>query len=267
MPGNIWDKPDLLVRTGSHLYGCSVPTSDVDTRGFVVEPAEMLLGRGKFEQHETKAPAPDAVIWGFKKFFGLLERFSPNTIEIIFAPKEHILEITTVGQLMIDNRKLFLRKELVNSMSGFALSEWNKAVNYFDQMRKLGAQRKEHIAAFGYSIKNAYHAIRLLEECIEFLETGDITFPRPNADYLRKIRHGEIGVEEVTARWSELDAQVPLAKEKSPLPDSLDADKINDLYFSCIREKLTMFMYSKYDLAVVQNGTDRTARELGVSCV
>lgn len=236
---DFWKKPDLLVRTGSHLYGCSVPTSDIDTRGFVVPPAEYLLNREQWEQHETKDP--DTVIWSFPKFFNLLERFSPNTAEIIFAPKEHILEVTESGQLMIDNRHLFVSKKLIKPMQGFAFGEWKKAVDYFDQMRKLGAQRKDHISTFGYSIKNAYHAVRLLEECIELLQTGTITFPRPNADFLRQIRHGEIAVEVVKARYEELDAQVPNELAKSSIPDDVDRYRLNELFYNIIEPKLERF--------------------------
>ena len=238
-------KPDLLVQTGSHLYGCAVATSDQDTRGFVCEPAEYLLGRKNFEQHETKTP--DHVVWGLKKFFKLLEGFSPNTVEILFAPKEHVLQVTEIGQRLLDHRHLFIAKRLVKPMQRFALSEWKKAVEYHDQMRKLGAQRKGHIAEFGYSIKNAYHAIRLLEECIELLETGSITFPRPNADFLRKIRHGQAAVEEVEARWNELDKSIPDVLAKSTIPDDIDKEKTDALYYTLISGNLVDFMRETFD--------------------
>jgi predicted nucleotidyltransferase len=237
---NLWDKPDLLVLTGSHLYGCNVEGSDRDTRGFVIPPAEYLLGREKWEQHETKDP--DTVIWSFPKFFQLLERFSPNTAEILFAPKEYILEVTPAGQKLIDNKSLFVSKQLIKPMQGFAYGEWKKAVDYFEQMRKLGAQRKGHIEVYGYSVKNAYHAIRLLEECIELLQTGTITFPRPNADFLRQVRHGEIDVEVVKARYLELDAMVPVELEKSSIPALTDKEALDDLYYNIIREKITNFL-------------------------
>jgi len=239
MIADFYKRPDLLVRTGSHLYGCSTPTSDIDTRGFAVPYAEYLLGRRHWDQYESKDP--DTVIWSFPKFFNLLERFSPNTAEILFAPKEHILEITEAGQKLIDNKHLFVSKKLIKPMQGFAFGEWKKAVDYFEQMRKLGAQRKEHIVAYGYSIKNAYHAVRLLEECIELLQTGTITFPRPNADFLRQVRHGEIPVEVVKARYEELDAQVPIELEKSSIPEDVEKDKLDDLYYDIIEPQLNLF--------------------------
>jgi hypothetical protein len=155
--------------------------------------------------------------------------------------------------MMIDNKHLFVSKQLIKPMQGFALGEWKKAVDYFEQMRKLGAQRKEHIASFGYSVKNAYHAVRLLEECIELLQTGTITFPRPNADFLRKVRHGEIPVEEVKARYQALDAQVPVELEKSKIPESVDKEKLDKLYYECIKTKMVGFMLT-YNLACTDAG-------------
>lgn len=236
-------KPDLLVRTGSHLYGCSTPSSDIDLRGFLVPPTEYLLGREKWEQFESKEP--DVVIWNFQKFFNLLERFSPNTAEILFAPKEHIVQVTELGQMMIDNKSLFVSKQLIKPMQGFAFSEWKKAVDYFTQMGKLGAKRKEHISSFGYSIKNAYHAVRLLEECIELLQTGNITFPRPNADYLYKIRCGDIPQDEITSYYEDLDKRIPDIVLKSHIPETVDKNKINNLYFNCIDIKLEQFLYNR----------------------
>ena len=235
---NLWDNPDLLVRTGSHLYGCNVPASDVDTRGFALPPAEYLLGRKHWEQYESKEP--DTVIWSFQKFFNLLERFSPNTVEIIFAPKKHIIEITPIGERIIDNKHLFVSKRLIKPIQGFAFSEWKKAIIY-DETRKLGKQRIDHTNKYGYSVKNAYHAIRLLGECIELMETGNLTFPRPDADFLRKVRHGEVPIEVVEAKYNELDAKVLSTYGGSNLPDDVNKDSLDNLYYGIIEDKLKEF--------------------------
>lgn len=239
-----WLNPDLLVLAGSHLYGCSTPNSDRDTRGFVVEPAQFLLGRETWELYESEEE--DHVVWGFRKFMKLLEAFSPNTVEILFAPKENVIECSEAGQMLIDNRSLFLAKRLAEPMNKFALNEWAKAMNEGTQTRKLGDQRKGHIEKFGYSVKNAYHAIRLLEECIEFLEYGTITFPRPNADFLRKVRHGEVSKEEVVERWDELAPAFTEAILSSDLPESIDRNKTEELYYAILERPLKSFALSRY---------------------
>lgn len=251
MNNEFWKQPDLLVRTGSHLYGCAVEGSDIDTRGFVIEPGEYLLGRKSFEQHETRAPEPDTVIWGFVKFFNLLEKFSPNTVEILFAPKEHIIERSVQGQILMEERSKFVSKRIAAPMKGFALSEWNKAVNYLNNLDKIGDRRKSDIEKSNYSIKNAYHAIRLLEECLEILETGEITFPRPNAAFLRQVRAGEVSRAELEARWAALDAAIPAAQARSPIPDEVDAAALDELFFYLIKESLCDFLGREYKLGTL----------------
>lgn len=231
-----WKNPDLLVRTGSHLYGCATPTSDEDTRGFVVPSALHLLGRAKFELYESREP--DMTIWSFQKFFHLLETGSPNVIELLFVPANHILRASPVGQKLLDSKHLFLSKQNVKPIQGFALSEWKKAVQYFDNLNKIGERRMAEINTVGYSIKNAYHAIRLMWQLHELLTTGKITFPRPEAFILKDIRNGNCTIEELTHMWDSLDRAIPGMVETSVLPEQLDRDRLNDLYVSLIRDKI-----------------------------
>lgn len=248
----IWSNPDLLVRSGSHLYGCAMPTSDVDLRGFVVEPAEYLLGREKFEQYEDKES--DTVVWGFSKFFELLEKGSPNTLEILFAPMSEFLVLTDKGKMMVENRHLFVSTKTTDAIRGFASSEWLKAQlltrnketdQVYHSNRVVGAKRKESHAEFGYSVKNAYHSIRLLEQGIEMLETGTITFPRPNGDVLRAIRNGEVSFEDLSAMREKRVLEFAAAEEKTSLPRKLDRRSLDNLYFEMIDSKVEEFLRKK----------------------
>jgi predicted nucleotidyltransferase len=62
--------------------------------------------------------------------------------------------------------------------------------------------------------KSLSHAVRVYEQALELLDTGRLTFPRPNADYLRSVKQGLVPLEEVKARLLELDEEV-LAKQES----------------------------------------------------
>jgi hypothetical protein len=104
--------------------------------------------------------------------------------------------------------------------------------------RHLGERRKADVQEHGFSVKNAYHSIRLLHQGIELMESGTLTFPRPNADELRAIRNGAKTIEELDVRFKELDAQLQVAAEKSSLPTNADRKAINDLYLECVRMKL-----------------------------
>lgn len=62
--------------------------------------------------------------------------------------------------------------------------------------------------------KSLSHAVRVYEQALELLDTGKLTFPRPNANYLRSVKQGLVPLEEVKARLLELDEEV-LAKQES----------------------------------------------------
>lgn len=65
--------------------------------------------------------------------------------------------------------------------------------------------------------KSMAHSVRTYQQAIEFIETNKITFPRPNIDELLKIRHGEIGEDEISNKLRELDKMVETLTKKKPL--------------------------------------------------
>jgi predicted nucleotidyltransferase len=246
---DFWKKPDLLIQTGSHLYGCATPNSDDDRRGFVIEPAEYLLGRKTFNQHEDKIQ--DVVIWGLQKFVHQLTKGTPNTFEIIFAPDAHILEITQAGMTILERREIFVAKNQLMPFAGFARSEWLKAQlktknketgEVYFSPRVVGAKRKESHAKHGYSLKNAYHTVRLLSQGIELARDGFITFPRPEVDLLIDLRNGNLAFERVEAEVERLDAEMMKAIDDSPLPKYPNNKRIDELYYGLIEDRIEEFL-------------------------
>ena len=67
--------------------------------------------------------------------------------------------------------------------------------------------------------KSLSHAVRVYQQIIELLNTGYITFPRPNAAQLLDIRLGNIDREIVKELLRSLDAEVLLLRETSTLAE------------------------------------------------
>lgn len=122
---NKLDKPDLLIRAGSRLYGTNTPESDYDYRGFVIPPFEYLVGLSNFKHSVSQKP-DDTVIYSLKRFFELLILGDPTMYEILFAPKSNIIECSHIGSLIIRNRYLFACKQFARRIRGYAQSEWRK---------------------------------------------------------------------------------------------------------------------------------------------
>ena len=132
----------LLGVGGSHAYGTNVATSDVDIRGIALNTKEEILGAANFEQvvnNET-----DTTIYSIRKIVSLLSSCNPNTIEMLGLKPEHYLYLSSVGQELLDNKKLFLSKRAKYSFGGYAFSQLrrldNKAARTIEQ-----AAREQHI--------------------------------------------------------------------------------------------------------------------------
>lgn len=144
----------LLGMGGSIAYGTNLPTSDVDIRGIAVNTKADLLGMSNFEQ-VLDSPT-DTCIYSMNKIFKLLLNCNPNCIELLGLKPEHYLFVDAIGQLILDNRKLFLSKIAIHSFGGYAGSQLrrmcNKAARNVNQ-----AEQERHILN---SIDNAYFTFK-----------------------------------------------------------------------------------------------------------
>lgn len=120
----------FLTLSGSHAYGTNVEGSDIDIRGVAGSPE--ILGFNRFEQAIDNRT--DTVIYAVNKFVGLLAQGNPSIIELLGNDPELYVNMTPEGQMLLDNRELFLTRRIAYSYGGFAN----------DQLRRLqmGPRRK-----------------------------------------------------------------------------------------------------------------------------
>ncbi len=113
----------FLTLHGSHAYGTSTPTSDVDYKGVAVPPANYYHGiQNVFEQAEFKEPY-DMVVYEVRKFFKLAADCNPSVIELLYTdPSDHVI-CTPAGEKMLAHRDLFLSKNAKHRFSGYAISQ------------------------------------------------------------------------------------------------------------------------------------------------
>ena len=147
-PSWLSDSVQLLVNTGSVAYGISKDTSDIDCYGICIPKKEQIfphlsgeiLGFGKqkqrFEhylQHGVvdinKGVKYDITVFNIVKSFHLMMECNPNQIEIPYVPQDCILSTTQVGQMIRENRRLFLHKGAWPKHKGYAYSSLHKMTN------------------------------------------------------------------------------------------------------------------------------------------
>ena len=76
---------------GSHTYGTSLPTSDIDEGGVYIEPIDQVLGLGYDFQDEISDEKHDKVWYGLKKYMNLLCTSNPNILESLFVDDEFVI--------------------------------------------------------------------------------------------------------------------------------------------------------------------------------
>jgi len=135
----------LLALGGSLAYGTNLPNKgDIDTRGFVYEPAHQLIGG--VANFETFIDTPsDTVLYSFNKIIKLLLENNPNTLEILGCNPEHYFYISSVGQEMIDNTDKFLSKRVFHTFGGYAKMQLERMERAIAHNSLEGRKVTEHL--------------------------------------------------------------------------------------------------------------------------
>lgn len=232
----------ILAPTGSYAYGTNTETSDKDFKGVCIPPIDYYLGLEVFNEYNNSGGKNfkntkddvDVNIIHVNKFVKDAMSGVPNNIEILFVRQEDYLKVTPLGQLLIDNRDMFLSKLIQKKFGGYAYSQIQKLKN----KKSNGTGRTDLVEKFQYDTKFFMHSVRLLTSAIEILETGSYSTYRPNRQLLLDCRNGKYTFEEALEMVEMYDAQLKSALENSPLPKTPDYQRINDLLIQINREGL-----------------------------
>lgn len=146
----------FLTLGGSHAYGTNVEDSDIDIRGVALNSRQDLIGLSNFEQVIDNQT--DTTVYAFRKFVSLISACNPNTIEMLGGRPENYAMVSKAGQLLLDNKKLFLSKRAVNSFGGYANAQLRRLQNGCAK----GKVSEEQKAL--YTLESCQHAMGQLEE-------------------------------------------------------------------------------------------------------
>lgn len=138
------------MKSGSHLYGLTTPTSDIDYVGVYIEDTleevlnpfntqdEMDLSvKSKLENGKNDKDAIDEKYFHLKKFLKLCAECNPNIIEMLFAPEDCIEYVDeTFKGYFLDHPEMFVNKKIIDRFIGYAKSQeqksYTKSENYLE---------------------------------------------------------------------------------------------------------------------------------------
>ena len=228
----------LLGYRGSVAHGAYTPSygtsehDDKDIMGVAIPPIENYFGLSKQKTRERMITGSDGVMWDsitytIEKFVSLLLKGNPNVLSLLWLPEHLYILATDEGRQLIDNRDLFISKNVYRSFAGYAAGQLHRMTHI--NTSDLGAKRKELVAEFGYDTKNAGHLIRLLRMGIEFLTDGELYVVREDAAELIEIKKGEWSKEKILREADRLFALAQEAFVRSPLPAKPDYERAEAL--------------------------------------
>jgi len=252
-----------LFRGGSDLHGAQlVNKHDEDWYGVYVEPPEMVIGLKDFPHYvwstagDTKRNEPgdmDICFYSLRKWVKLAAGGNPTCLSYLFS--DNTLEVTDLWDNVVESRKLFLSKACAEQFKGFANAQLQRVMG--ERGKGKHGQRPELEEKFGYDTKAAMHVMRLLGEGIELMQTGKITYPRPNKDLLISVRCGKYDQPFIKDMADHLFNDLNRAQQESVLPDEVDK--------TAISKYLTQY-YLRYWGNVDNEASRVMARGLNLAC-
>lgn len=224
-----FDVPVIVGYRGSIAHEMYVPNDDPnsvddkDLMGVFMGSPEHYLGFGRKQTIERVDDPWDVVSYELNHFVRLLLKSNPNVMGMLWLKPNYYIQISGVGQRLIDNRDRFATKAAYNSFTGYAHSQLSR-MESGSKKGYMGDKRKALVEKYGFDTKNASHLIRLLRMGIEFLSTGELNVAREDARELLAIKKGEWPLEKVKKEAEVLFDASRDALINSPLPEKPDRD-------------------------------------------
>jgi predicted nucleotidyltransferase len=222
------------VEAGSTAHAISIGTDDLDFTVVRVEPfQELVVGyprrqsmmlRTKPEGVRSEPGDIDLQVYTLRKFVNLAAAGNPSVLMILFAPTSYRLidDEFPAGEIA----ELTKSRRAAVAYRGYM----EKQIERWTGSRgQKNVKRPELEKAHGYDTKYAAHTIRLGVQGIEYLSTGALTLPMPEAvaTRIREVRGGNLPESEALDWARQLEAELEEAALSSELPERPDQGAID----------------------------------------
>jgi predicted nucleotidyltransferase len=142
-------------------------------------------------------------------------------------------QVCPVRDGFIHQQPIQLADKSYKMVERFAQTEYDAAFKKYQQYEEWKKNRNPERAALeakcGFDGKHGSHLIRLARMGKEILSTGQVMVKRPDWEYLLAIRRGDVVYEDVVKEAEDIFEEMGFLYGISPLPDSPDMTKIENL--------------------------------------
>ncbi len=229
---------------GSRNYNLNTESSDRDYKYFVL-PSFDDLYNGMIFSTGRETPLVDYTVHDVRMLESLFWKAHVNFLEVLYS-QELIFthEAGRLQEFLLGNRKELCSMNLPHLFD----SSLGMAVHHWRRLLKETPISKDSIERHGYSIKDAYHSIRILS-FLDRMIRYDLDFGKavryPNGeerDFLMALKSGCLGLAEVEVRYDDLSMlvkkQESFFKEHAPQPLLLEKLKsvIKELIYTKLKD-------------------------------
>jgi hypothetical protein len=143
------------------------------------------------------------------------------------------------GTRLVAARDLFRARDAAyEAFIGYTKSQMEKMTSGAFQ-GYMGAKRKASVEKYGFDLKNAAHAVRLLHMGCEYMKSGRLTVRRVwDRQMLIDIKKGNWTLAMIKEHVADRLLSMQSAKEESTLPLTIDMQQVEELVVSLMRSHL-----------------------------
>lgn len=242
-------------RMGSMAYGANIgDTKDIDVYGWAFPTRKLMFpyehgivagfndkDAKTFKQFQKEVEIDghpiDFSIYGVAKYLRLVAEGNPNMLDSLFTRDEDVTFITSRGQLLRDNRQMFLSKRAVRKCLGFANSELKKVQRsyYFTSSDNADVPRLDLIKKHGYDTKSAYHLVRILHQGFQIAFEHDLDiYTEERAEDLREVREGANTFDGLMDYASKLMKETELVLKTTTLREEVNRGDVHRLLMTLL---------------------------------
>ncbi len=132
--------------SGSKAYGLDTEASDTDIKGVFIMPMADFFSFNYYPQISNQSN--DIVYYELKRFFELLIKNNPNTLELLSIPEKHILYKSPLFEQI--KPELFLSKLSKETFTGYAMMQIKKARGLHKKILNPIPKKRKNILDFCY---------------------------------------------------------------------------------------------------------------------
>lgn len=196
-----------MILTGSYAYGTAVLDSDIDLRVITYHNlADYLSVFSTIQNHwHIQNSLLDIQGHDLIAFMHILGRSIPNTVELLWTPRENILMCHPCWDDLVEQRDLFMSQQFYWALLGETQERIKRPAD----------------------AKTMAQLVRLLRMGIEYLQSGKLEVARKDARELVRIRQGDWSDAHLKTEIQVLGLQLRSEMENSDLPEKTDITRIN----------------------------------------